>query len=56
VVVRNQQPLAKKGSFVTEWTYAPSVGMVQLVTSTLDAQGRQQEQTRLQLVAYRVAR
>jgi hypothetical protein len=30
--------------------------MVQLVTSTLDAQGRQQEQTRLQLVAYRVAR
>ena len=57
VVVRNQQPLAKKGStFVTEWTYAPRVGMVQLVTSTLDAQGRQQEQTRLQLVAYRLAR
>jgi hypothetical protein len=57
VVVRNQQPLAKKGAaFVTEWTYAPRVGLVQLVTSTLDAQGRQQEQTRLQLVAYRLAR
>jgi hypothetical protein len=28
---------------------------VQLVTSTLDQQGRQHEQTRLQLVAYRIA-
>jgi hypothetical protein len=27
---------------------------VQLVTSTVDAKGHQQEQTRLQLVAYRV--
>jgi hypothetical protein len=52
-VVRNEQPL-KKGKFVTEWTYAPKVGLVQLITSTLDPQGRQQEQTRLQLVAYRV--
>jgi hypothetical protein len=55
-VVRNEQPLPKKtGLFVTEWTYAPKVGLVQLVTSTVDPQGRQQEQTRLQLVAYRVA-
>jgi hypothetical protein len=53
-VVRNEQPLGKKGKFVTEWTYARGVGMVQLVTSTVDAQGKQQEQTRLQLVAYRV--
>ena len=57
VVVRNQQPLARKGAiFVTEWTYAPAIGLVQLVTTTTDPQGRQQEQTRLQLVAYRVAR
>ena len=53
-VVRNEQPLGKGGKFVTEWTYAPGVGLVQLVTSTVDAKGRQQEQTRLQLVAYRV--
>jgi hypothetical protein len=53
-VVRNEQPLAKGGKFVTEWTYARGVGLVQLVTSTVDAQGRQQEQTRLQLVAYHV--
>jgi hypothetical protein len=53
-VVRNEQPLGKGGKFVTEWTYARRVGLVQLVTSTVDAQGRQQEQTRLQLVAYRV--
>jgi hypothetical protein len=53
-VVRNEQPLAKGGRFVTEWTYAPKVGLVQLVTRTVDAKGREQEQTRLQLVAYRV--
>ena len=53
-VVRNEQPLAKGGRFVTEWTYAPRVGLVQLVTTTVDPKGRQQEQTRLQLVAYRV--
>jgi hypothetical protein len=52
-VVRNEQPLKKGGKFVTEWTYARKVGLVLLVTSTLDAQGRQQEQTRMQLVAYR---
>ena len=53
-VVRNEQVLAKGGKFVTEWTYAPKVGLVQLVTSTVDAKGRQQEQTRLLLVAYHV--
>jgi hypothetical protein len=56
VVVRNEQPLPKNaGLFVTEWTYAPKVGLVQLVTSTVDPRGHQQEQTRMQLVAYRVA-
>ncbi len=53
-VVRNEQPLKTGGKFVTEWTYAPKVGMVQLVTSTIDPKGRQEDQTRLQLVDYRV--
>ena len=53
-VVRNEQPLAKNGKFVTEWTYAPKVGMVQLRTSTLDAQGREQPQTKLVLVSFRL--
>ena len=50
-VVRNEQPLAK-GKFVTEWTWAPGVGLAQIVTSTLDPQSKQQQQTKLQLVAY----
>ena len=54
-VVRNEQPLKNGGKFVTEWTYARKVGLVLLVTSTLDPHGRQQEQTRMQLVAYRAA-
>jgi len=54
-VVRNEQPLPKKGGlFITEWTYAPGVGLVQLVTLTMNPQDRQQEQTRMLLVAYRV--
>ncbi len=53
-VVRNEQPLEKGGKFVTEWTYAPKVGLAQIATSTIDARGRQQEQSKLQLVAYRV--
>jgi hypothetical protein len=52
-VVRNEQPLPK-GKFVTEWTYAPRVGLAQIVTSTIDQKGQQTEQTRLQLVAYQV--
>ena len=55
VVVRNESPLPQNaGKFVTEWTYAPKVGLVQLLTSTVDAKGRQQEQTRLLLVAYHI--
>ena len=54
-VVRNEQVLPKgAGKFVTEWTYAPKVGLVQLITSTIDPKGMQQEQTRLSLVAYHV--
>jgi len=51
-VIRNEQPLKQGGKFVTEWTYAPKVGLAQIATSTIDAKGRQQEQTRLLLVAY----
>ena len=54
-VVRNEQPLKKGGKFVTEWTYARKVGLVLLVTNTVDPQGKQQEQTRMQLVAYRAS-
>jgi len=54
VVVRNEAPLPKgAGKFVTEWTYAPNVGLVQLRTRTESARGAQ-EQSRLDLVAYRV--
>jgi hypothetical protein len=54
VVIRNEQPLKEGGKFVTEWTYAPKVGLAQVATSTIDAKGRQREQTKLQLVAYHV--
>jgi hypothetical protein len=53
-LIRNEQLMAKKSVFVTEWTYAPKVGLVQVVTSTVAPNGRETEQTRLQLVAYRV--
>ena len=53
-VVRNEQPLAKGGKFITEWKYAPKVGLVELVTSTLAASGKAQDQTRMHLVAYKV--
>ena len=54
VVVRNEAPLAQgAGKFVTEWTYAPHVGLVQLRTQTVSARGTQ-EQSRLDLAAYRV--
>ena len=54
-VVRNEQPLEKKGGkFVTEWTYAPNVGLVQLRTATLAANGSEQPQTKLVLVAFRL--
>ena len=53
-VVRNEQPLPKGGKFITEWKYAPKVGLVELVTRTLAASGKAQDQTRMHLVAYRV--
>jgi hypothetical protein len=55
VVVRNEQPLAdKRGRYVTEWTYAPHVGLAQLVTQTVSASGTAHDQVRLELVSYRV--
>jgi len=52
VVVRNEQPLPKKqGKLVTEWTYAPRVGLVQLVTQTVGPSGSR-DQVRLELVAH----
>jgi len=54
VVVRNESPLPQgAGKFVTEWTYAPNVGMVQVRTQTISPRGTQ-EQSRLDLAAYRV--
>jgi len=54
VVVRNESPLPQgAGKFVTEWTYAPRVGLVQLRTQTVSARGTQ-EQSRLDLAAFHV--
>jgi hypothetical protein len=54
VVVRNESPLPQgAGKFVTEWTYAPKVGLVQVRTQTVSPRGTQ-EQSRLDLSAYRV--
>ena len=52
--VRNEQPIPKGGKFITEWTYAPKVGMVQLRTFTVAASGKEVPQTQLDLVDYRV--
>lgn len=53
VRVRNAQPLDKnQGSFVTEWTYAPKVGLVQLRQETIGPTGKAVQQTSLELVAY----
>ena len=50
VIVRNEQPLPKnQGKLVTEWTYAPHVGLVQLVTQTVGPSGTR-DQVRLELV------
>ena len=54
VVVRNDQPLPNGARFVTEWTYAPGVGLVALRTFT-KTQGKEETQTQLTLVAYRLA-
>jgi hypothetical protein len=54
VVVRNESPLPQNaGKFVTEWTYAPNVGLVQVRTQTFSPRGTQ-DQSRLDLVSYRV--
>ncbi len=50
--VRNEQPLPKGGKFVTEWTYAPHVGLVELRTSVVAADGKSQDQTHLELVTF----
>ena len=53
VVVRNDQPLPNGARFVTEWTYAPGVGLIALRTFTR-AQGKEETQTQLTLIAYRL--
>jgi hypothetical protein len=54
-VVRNEQPLPRgQGRLVTEWTYAPRVGLAQLRTQTVAASGAAQDQVRLELVAYQL--
>jgi hypothetical protein len=54
VVVRNESPLPQNaGKFVTEWSYAPRVGLVQVRTQTVTPRGTQ-DQSRLDLVSYRV--
>jgi hypothetical protein len=54
VVVRNEQPLPKdQGKLVTEWTYAPRVGLVQILTQTVGPSGTR-DQVRLELVAHHV--
>jgi hypothetical protein len=53
VQVRNEQPLKDQGKFVTEWTYAPGVGLAMLRTQTVSKRGAQ-EQSRLELVAHKV--
>jgi hypothetical protein len=52
VVVRNEQPLPKnQGKLVTEWTYAPRVGLVQVLTQTVGPSGTR-DQVRLELVGH----
>ena len=52
VVVKNAEPLPPGGQFVTEWTYAPHVGLVALRTRTISAAGKEQEQLRLSLTKF----
>jgi len=54
IVVRNESPLPQgAGKFITEWTYAPHVGLVQVRTQTVSPRGTQ-EQSRLDLVSFRL--
>lgn len=52
VIVRNEQPLPQnQGKLVTEWTYAPKVGLVELRTRIVGPSGAR-DQVRLELVAH----
>jgi hypothetical protein len=54
VTVRNEQPLGqRKGKFVTEWSYAPGVGLVRMKTAVDDG-GNVVPQVSLALVEYRL--
>jgi hypothetical protein len=55
VVVRTSATVKKDLTFVTEWTYAPNVGIAQIVTSTVDTSGKVDEQTRLSLASVHLA-
>jgi hypothetical protein len=55
VVVRTSAAVKKDVTFNTEWTFAPEVGIAQIVTSVTDAKGASAEQTRLSLTAFHVA-
>jgi hypothetical protein len=52
VVVRTSSMVKKDVTFTTEWTFAPHVGIAQIVTSVTDGQGVSREQTRLSLTAF----
>jgi hypothetical protein len=55
VVVRNEQPLeGGRGKYVTEWTYAPHVGLARLLTQTVSSSGAARDQVKLELVSYRL--
>jgi hypothetical protein len=56
VVVRNSSTVKKDRSFVTEWTYAPNVGIAQIVTTIVDGHGTVEEQVRLSLSAVHLAK
>lgn len=53
-LVRNEQPLPRNGKFITEWTWAPAVGLVELRTSVVSEGGKAQDQTHLELVSVHV--
>jgi hypothetical protein len=54
VTVRNEQPLGHgKGKFVTEWSYAPGVGLVRMKTAVDDG-NNVLPQVSLALVEYRL--
>jgi hypothetical protein len=56
IIVRTSSTVKKDLTFVTEWTYAPNVGIAQIVTSTVDGRGKVDEQSRLSLTAVAVGK